>query len=71
MVKTLAVAQAMDKKVNFFELMCVRRLSEIWAELKKYYDPVGPTTYNDLVVFTQLDMDLISLQAKVKFWEMD
>lgn len=58
----------MDRRVYFFELMRIKKLSEVCAELKRNYDPVDPTAYDDHVVFSQLDMDLIGLQSKVKFF---
>lgn len=58
-------------QVLFFHLMNIKKLTEICAQLKKNYDPIGPTAYDDRETFTQLDMDIVTLQSKVKFWEMN
>lgn len=70
-IKTLTFSQAMNRRTYFFDLMRIKRLSELCIELKQNYNPTRPTAYDDRVVFTQLDMDLTSLQSQVKFWKMD
>lgn len=48
-----------------------KNLTEVFAELKMKYDPTSPTAYSDGATFTQLDMNIVSLHSRVKFWEMD
>lgn len=51
--------------------MRIKKLTAICEKLKKNYDPSYPTANDDRETFTQLDSNLISLQMKVKVWEMN
>lgn len=51
--------------------MKIKKFTAICADHRHNYDPQFPTTYDDIVVINQLDMDLVSLKMKVKVWEDD
>lgn len=70
-VKAVTIVHAMEKKEYFYDLMRIKKLSAVCEGLKKNYDPTCPTVHDDRTTFTELDTDLISLQRKVEFWEMD
>lgn len=61
----------MERREYFYELTRLRKLTVTCGLLKVNYDPSSTSAFDDYVVFSQLDMDLISLQAKIKFWEQD
>lgn len=46
-VKVLTVVQAMYRRVYFFDLMRIKRISELSAKLKQNYVPTCPTAYDD------------------------
>lgn len=69
--KAVIVAHAMELMEYFFDLMRIKKLSEVCAKLKRNYYPTGPTTYNDRGTFIQLNMDVFFLQCKVIFWKID
>lgn len=48
----------LERREYFFDLMRLKKLIVICGLLKVNYDPRSPTAFDDLVVFSQLDMDL-------------
>lgn len=67
----MTVAHAMERWVYFFDLMRIKKLSEVCVELKKKYDPTGPTEYDERATFTQLEMDLVNFEVQSQILEMD
>lgn len=46
-VKDVIVAHAMVRQVYFFDPMRIKKLTEVYDEMKRNYDPTGPTAYDD------------------------
>lgn len=70
-VEAVTIAHALEIREYFYDLMRLRKLIVICGMLKMNYDPSSPTAYDDNTGFSQLGMNLVFLQAKIKFWEQD
>lgn len=55
----------------FYDLMRLKKLTVVYELLKMNYNLVGHTAFDDKFVFSQLEMDLISLKMKGKQWEIE
>lgn len=70
-VRAITIEQAIDRREYLFYLMRLKKLTISCGLLRMNYDPTGPTAYDDYAILSQLDMDLITLQMKIRFWEQD
>lgn len=57
------VAHAMKNRIYFFDFMRIKKLNEVCAKLKRNYDPTGSAVYDERATFSQLNIDLVSLQS--------
>lgn len=66
--KIQVISKAIQVRKYMIDLMRIKKLAAIGAEQRENYDPRCLTASDDITVINQLDMDLVSLQMKVKTW---
>lgn len=49
--------------------MCIQKLTAVCVEQRANYDPTYSTAFDDITMINQLDIHLVCLHMRVKFWE--
>lgn len=60
------LSEAIQRRSYMMDLIKIKKLTSICAKRRRHYDPQCLTTFDDIEVINQLDMDLLCLQMKVK-----